>query len=71
MFGFNFSPKDWDRVQVLNAINEAYENKQMFRTSNGDIFYQGTTSQGIKIKIYLDGNEKITTAFPIRRSGER
>ncbi|MCM3005575.1 EndoU domain-containing protein [Priestia koreensis] len=66
-----FFPKDWDRVQVLNAINEAYENKRMFRNRDGTVYYRGTTSDGLKIKMYLDGNGKITTAFPIREHGGR
>ncbi|WP_053403410.1 EndoU domain-containing protein [Priestia koreensis] len=66
-----FFPKDWNRVQVLNAINEAYESRRMIRTRRGKVFYQGTTSEGLKIRMYLDLDGKISTAFPIRERGGR
>ncbi|MGE7219248.1 T7SS effector LXG polymorphic toxin [Priestia koreensis] len=64
-----FFPKDWNRVQVLNAINEAYENKRVIRPR--DRFYEGTTSEGIRIQMYLNRYGKIKTAFPIRETRGR
>ncbi|MGE7219250.1 EndoU domain-containing protein [Priestia koreensis] len=62
-----FFPKDWDRVQVLNAINEAYENKQLLNRRSRS--YVGTTSDGLKIKMYVNTEGKISTAFPLREDG--
>ncbi|WP_336883623.1 EndoU domain-containing protein [Priestia koreensis] len=70
-FDSTFFPKDWGQVQVLNVINEAYENKRMIRNRHGDIFYIGTTYDGLKIKMYLDEGEKISTAFPLIERGGR
>ncbi|MFP3380632.1 EndoU domain-containing protein, partial [Bacillus sp. SIMBA_069] len=44
-----FFPKDWDRVKVNNAINEAFENK--IKDGNK---YVGRTSSGIDIGMYLN-----------------
>lgn len=56
-----FFPKDWTPQQVVDAINEAY-NKRIFQAGNT---YQGTTSSGIDIVMYLYPNNKIISAFPI------
>ncbi|MEW4286197.1 T7SS effector LXG polymorphic toxin [Priestia koreensis] len=64
-----FFPKDWDRVQVLNAINEAYENKRILNRRSR--YYEGTTSEGLKIRMYLDNQGKIKTAFPRIQQGGR
>uniref|UniRef100_A0A7U3YGC7 Bacterial EndoU nuclease domain-containing protein n=1 Tax=Geobacillus sp. (strain Y4.1MC1) TaxID=581103 RepID=A0A7U3YGC7_GEOS0 len=55
-----FFPKDWSRVDVLNAIKEAYENKTQLRGNK----YIGTTSSGMRIEMYLDSMGKIITAYP-------
>ncbi len=59
----SFFPKEWDRVQVLQAINEAFENKRLI----GNNKYSGTSSSGITIEMYLNGDGKIATAYPIYR----
>ena len=56
----SFFPKDWTPQQIVDAINEAYENRQLI---SGDK-YSGISSSGIEIHMYLNKN-KITTAFPI------
>lgn len=58
----SFFPEHWDRTDVLKVVGEAYENKKYI----GDGLYQGTTSSGLRIRMYLskDG-ETIATAFPI------
>ncbi|MCQ9282527.1 T7SS effector LXG polymorphic toxin [Priestia aryabhattai] len=62
-----FFPKDWNRAQVLNAINEAYENKRLINRQSG--LYAGRTSEGLTIRMYINSEGKINTAFPIRERG--
>ncbi|MCL9634744.1 MULTISPECIES: EndoU domain-containing protein [Priestia] len=62
-----FFPKDWNRAQVLNAINEAYENKRIINRQSG--LYAGRTSEGLTIRMYINSEGKINTAFPIRERG--
>lgn len=57
----SFFPKHWDRVDVLKAVKEAFENKRHI----GGFKYEGTTSRGIDIQMYLDEDGIISTAFPI------
>jgi len=59
----SFFPKDWDRVQVLEAISEAFENKRQI----GNNKYSGTSSSGITIEMYLNSDGSIATAYPIYR----
>lgn len=58
-----FFPKDWDRVKVNNAINEAFENK--IKDGNR---YVGRTSSGIDIGMYLNRDGTIATAFPLYKN---
>ncbi|MEY9869071.1 putative ribonuclease toxin of YeeF-YezG toxin-antitoxin module [Peribacillus sp. B2I2] len=58
-----FFPKDWDRVKVNNAINEAFENK--IKDGNK---YVGRTSSGIDIGMYLNRDGTIATAFPLYKN---
>lgn len=46
---------------VVDAINEAY-NERVHIAGNT---YEGLTSKGIVIHMYLDDQDKIITAFPI------
>ncbi len=62
-----FFPKDWGRAQVLNAINEAYENKRIINHQSG--LYTGRTFDGLTIRMYINSEGKINTAFPIRERG--
>jgi len=41
----SFFPENWDRVDVLKAVGEAYENKKYI----GDGKYRGSSSAGIDI----------------------
>ncbi len=41
----HFFPKDWDRVQVLDPIKEAYDNKIQVDT----VRYVGQTSHGCEL----------------------
>lgn len=56
-----FFPDEWDTQEVVNAINEAYEHKIHI---HGNTF-EGLTKDGIQIRMYLDQNDKIISAFPI------
>ncbi|MEI3614645.1 EndoU domain-containing protein [Pseudogracilibacillus sp. SO30301A] len=56
-----FFPDEWDTQQVVDAINEAYDNK-VFILGNT---YEGLTADGMVIRMYLDQDDKIISAFPI------
>lgn len=56
-----FFPDEWDTQEVIDAINEAYDNRT-FVTGNT---YEGLTEEGVIVHMYLDNNDKIISAFPI------
>jgi len=56
-----FFPDDWSAQKVIDAINEAYESRE-FLTGNT---YEGLSEEGLPIRMYLDDNEQIITAFPL------
>src|SRR5690625_46950 len=56
-----FFPKEWNAQEVVDAINEAYDAKQLI-TGNT---YEGITSEGQIIRMYIDNNDLIISAFPI------
>ena len=56
----NFFPKSMSPQQVIDAINEAYANRVFVRGNT----YEGTSSSGMKIMMFLDKNDKIISAFP-------
>lgn len=60
----SFFPKEWSKNDVLNAINEAYTNKVMIDPARPN-FFEGKTSSGITVGMYIDQNGNIATAFPI------
>lgn len=57
----SFFPDEWSAQQVVDAINEAYDDRN-FMTGNT---YEGFTSEGVLISMYLDQNDRIISAFPI------
>ena len=62
--GFStFFPRDWSRQQVIDAINEAYDRKVLQPGSEN--VYVGATAAGMLIKLRLDADERIVTAFPM------
>ena len=62
--GFStFFPRDWSRQQVIDAINEAYDRKVLQPGSEN--VYVGATAAGMLIKLRLDADERIATAFPM------
>lgn len=56
-----FFPNEYDTQQVVDSINEAYDEK-IFISGNT---YEGLTTDGIAIRMYLDNDEKIISAFPV------
>lgn len=57
----SFFPKNWTMQQVIDTINEAYDNKQL---ESGNI-YNGKTKSGVTVQMYLTENHKIISAFPL------
>ncbi len=62
----SFFPKDWDRVQVLDSIKEAYDNKIQVDT----VRYVGQTSHGFKVEMIIQNNE-IITEYPVYTRREK
>lgn len=63
IFRCTFFPKHWSPQQVVDAINEAFENKQLVDGSKNT--FRGQASDGLKIEMYLDrATGKIVSAFP-------
>lgn len=60
-----FFPEEWNTQEVVDAINEAYE----ARTFISGNTYEGLTVEGIIIRMYLDHNNKIISAFPVYEGG--
>ena len=56
-----FFPKEWNRVQVLNAVKEAHSSLKI----NGSGWHIGTTKEGMEIKMWINDKGMIDTAFPI------
>lgn len=57
----SFFPLQWNTQEVVDAINEAYEKKQFISGNT----YEGLTTEGVVIRMYLDEKEQIISAFPI------
>ncbi|AHA71822.1 WXG100 family type VII secretion target [Bacillus thuringiensis] len=57
-----FFPKDWHPQQIVDNVNEAYSNK-IHMGGNTNI-YDGVGIDGLPIRLFLDGNGKIISAFP-------
>ncbi|WP_164690252.1 minor capsid protein [Paraclostridium sordellii] len=58
-----FFPTDMTPQQIVNAINEAYTSRESYYNS----MLKGKTSYGFEIGMYLNENNKISTAFPIQK----
>ena len=61
-----FFPEHWAPQHIVNAINEAYANKRAFNAS-GYVFI-GNSSEGVQIKMRINPNGKIASAFPIKEN---
>ena len=57
-----FFPKNWTKNDVVNAINEAYTNKKLVPGTKN--LFEGTSSSGVKVRMYLNPNSTVITAFP-------
>ena len=57
-----FFPDTWSPQDVIDAINEAYEN----RVEIGDNLYAGLTKDGMEIDMALTKKGIITTAYPVK-----
>lgn len=55
-----FYPKDWTSQQVVDAINEAFNNKVLIKNNR----YIGVTNSGMQIEFIIK-NGKIVSAYPI------
>lgn len=56
-----FFPDTWDTQDIVDAINEAYD----IRTFISGNTYEGLTEEGLLIQMYLDGQDRIISAFPV------
>ena len=56
-----FFPDSWSRERVQAEIAHAYNNRRLLRGNK----YEGLTSSGHKINLYLDESGSINTAFPV------
>lgn len=56
-----FFPDDWDTQDVVDAINEGYENRTFISGNT----YEGLTEEGVLIRMYVDDQERIISAFPV------
>lgn len=57
-----FFPDRMSPQEVVDAINEAYETR-VFDTDSRNV-YEGISKNGMKIKMYLDSEKKIISAYP-------
>ncbi|CAM4079323.1 hypothetical protein BAPA111461_17245 [Bacillus paramycoides] len=57
-----FFPDHWGRTEVLKAIEVAYNNKVYSGRGNR---YIGTAPNGMKIRLFIDSNGRIISAFPL------
>lgn len=57
----SFFPNEWTAQDVVDAINEAYDNRSLI-TGNT---YEGLTEEGQVIRMYVDQQEHIISAFPV------
>lgn len=59
-----FFPEDWTPYQVVDAINEAYINREFVPGTINT--YIGEISNGMQIEMYIDSRtNKIISAFPL------
>lgn len=59
-----FFPEHWSPQHIVNAINEAYEKKQL--KPNTLNMYEGTTKEGIRIRMRINPKGKIANVYPLK-----
>ncbi|MBY8912871.1 EndoU domain-containing protein [Bacillus sp. YC2] len=57
----SFFPREWNRSDVLKAIDEAYQTKKQIGSNK----FRGISASGIKIEMYLNKDGTIATAYPL------
>ena len=63
--GFStFYPESWTPQQVVDAINEAYQDALSDKSNPHGSLWIGYSGE-LEIDMYLDSSKKITTAYPI------
>ena len=63
--GFSsFYPEDWTPQQVVDAINEAYDDAMSDKSNPHGSLWIGYSGD-LEIDMYLDNSKRITTAFPV------
>ncbi|MCF2945434.1 EndoU domain-containing protein [Paenibacillus tarimensis] len=55
-----FFPKDWTPQQIVDEVNTAFSNKEVFKNNR----YRGTASNGMTIEMIIK-NGKIVSAYPL------
>lgn len=55
-----FFPKEWTPQQVIDATNQAFNNKEVFKNNR----YRGQTDSGMVIEMIIK-NDKIVSAYPL------
>ena len=54
-------PKDWSPQQIMNEVQHAYENMELYKGTN---IFRGEASNGMKIEMRIK-NGKIESAYPV------
>lgn len=67
----NFFPAQWTRAKVVSKIREAYNNRlkqesKINKRSDGSFEIVGTTQEGIPIKMFINNQGTIFTAYPAK-----
>ena len=57
-----FFPKDMSPQEVVDTVNEAYENKVFVEGTRNT--YIGSANNGLEVEMYINKNEQIISAFP-------
>ncbi len=71
--GKTFFPQHWSREDVIDKIYEAYENFIKSGATplekKGKYIIDGTTKEGIDIRMFITKNGHLKTAYPIITEG--
>jgi len=71
--GKTFFPQHWSRETVVNKIYEAYEHFIKSGATplekKGKYIIDGTTKEGIEIRMFITKNGHLKTAYPIIKEG--
>ncbi|MHC1748083.1 MAG: EndoU domain-containing protein [Cellulosilyticaceae bacterium] len=59
----SFFPEEWSAQEVVDSINEAFSNKEFVQGTKNTFI--GESNNGIQIKMYIDNDGNIISAFPV------